>query len=445
MRPLTTLPALLSAVILFAGLTACAPIESFVECESDEGCGSGLVCTANQCLAAAMDDTCDEIDDDGDGILDEDVPVDVSPEWLQGVCAAATVSCDPNGGDPVPEYRRIPTYEETETRCDMLDNDCDGRVDEDSGCTYCPAGTPGPPCNRCAFDLSVPDGWVCIPAGTFVLGQRGYTPMVDAMGPIPGREVELTRAFLMMATEVTQAQYLATLMSGNPSAHLECPQCPVENGNLPNWMAYANALSEGAGLTACYVNTNPDPDGPPWWSWTERWCDGYRLPTDAEWEYAARGGVENGLVWYEVEGLERSQVMWTRLNAGIVNRGLSMPCPAGETGHSTVSCLWPHAVGALRPNPWGLYDMLGNVAEMVFDVAEPDPEAMAQDPVVGFGPETMFRNTLRVRRGGSYRTVLNQVSLSMRDQQCGWDCPHIDTGFRLVRTLDLPSAQERTP
>ena len=426
--------------VIIVSLSGCVAVDRFVQCESDDACGVGEACTNGACVALAADETCDQVDDDGDGVVDEDVVLEVPAEWLLGVCSAATVACDPEGGPALPEYRRIETYQASETRCDMLDNDCDGVVDEDSGCTYCPAGTEGPPCNGCAFDLSVPDGWVCIPAGTFILGQRGYEARDDHLGPIPGREVELTRPFLMMTTEVTQAQYLSGLMSGNPSLHTECPQCPVENGSLAQWMNYANALSEDAGLTSCYVNTNPDPDGTPWWSWTARWCDGYRLPTDAEWEYAARGGVENGLVWYEVEGLERSQVMWTRLNASVFG-----PCPEGDQGHNAETCFWPHEVGLLRPNPWGLYDMLGNVWEMVFDVVNRAPEPIDQDPVEGFGPETEFNNIGRIRRGGSYRTVLNQVSLTMRHQQCGLACTSIDTGFRLVRTLSPPAVSEETP
>ena len=154
--------------------------------------------------------------------------------------------------------------------------------------------------------------------------------------------VTLTRAFLLQATEVTQAQYQA-LMGNNPSKFSNCSDCPVEKVSWIDAIAYVNALSKKESLPACY-----DSKGEVIGGRTVYDCKGYRLPTEAEWEYAARGGAQgarygnlDNIAWYD-----------------------------GNSGRKT------HPVGKKRPNSFGLYDMLGNVWEWCHDWMVTTPVAL---------------------------------------------------------------------
>jgi hypothetical protein len=176
----------------------------------------------------------------------------------------------------------------------------------------------------------------------FVHVQRGTFQMGDATSKIA---VTLTHGFWMQKTEVTQAQWQAVTGS-NPSYHTDCPTCPVENVGYPDVQAFIakiNDLSPGKK---------------------------YRLPTEAEWEYAARAGTTGD---YGVPGPVTAGG-WIVENSG------------GTT----------HPVGKLRPNAWGLYDMEGNVSEWVSGWASGErPKGPLTDPT---GPAS---SCCRLYRGGS--------------------------------------------
>jgi formylglycine-generating enzyme required for sulfatase activity len=183
---------------------------------------------------------------------------------------------------------------------------------------------------------------VRLPAGTFTMGSPPGAPMRQEE-ELP-RRVTLTRAFRIAATEVTQRQWLA-LMPQNRSPQ-QGDDLPVTSVSWKEAQEFCLKLSQKEGAS-------------------------YRLPTEAEWEYACRaGGDSHGAA------AELAAVAWYADNS----EGATRP------------------VGSKRPNAWGLHDMLGNVAEWTHDVYGPYPRVEEdKDPT---GPAA---GSTRAVRGGSWR------------------------------------------
>lgn len=272
---------------------------------------------------------------------------------------------------------------------------------------------PGPP-GQATVLPGVPGRWVRIEPGTF---HRGSPP--GEAGRFPDEvlhQVTLTRPVLMLTTEVTQADFEA-VMGYDPARFPACgPLCPVEGTSWHEAAAYGNALSDRAGLRRCYdcIGAGPsvvcDLDR----SLASPYdCPGFRLPTDAEFERAARAGTVTGTYKGELDparlGNEQSplldQIAWFGGNSG-------------DT---------PHPVATKQPNQWGLYDMLGNLWEWCHDWYGPYPSAPVTDP---FGPGA---GAGRTRRGGSWG---NPASTTRAASRYWHDPADHDSavGFRLVRT-----------
>ena len=264
--------------------------------------------------------------------------------------------------------------------------------------------------------------FVEIPAGTFCMGSPdGSTECMSETPPSEGgrdgvetlHEVTLTRGFFLQQTEVTQRQWTA-LGFTNPSYLNECGlDCPVETVNWWEAVAYVNALSELEELTPCYTLEGCDPSSAgtdiactgitvsdPDASGNPYLCEGYRLPMEAEWEYAYRAGTRTAFYNGGITNTERTPldenldlIGWYGGNSG-VSYVSDYDCTGWYDGSDICGT---HAVGGKDPNAWALYDMAGNVWEWVFDsdgsAYSPDP---AENPV---SPNT---GSNRVFRGGSF-------------------------------------------
>lgn len=280
-------------------------------------------------------------------------------------------------------------------RCSGTSSGCDGAVTNGvwttvEACTtdqVCVATSTEASCRDCAegctdgaCDTTASGTWVTIEAGTFMMGSPGGE--LGRYGDEEQHEVTLTRDYEIQTTEVTQEQF-EEVMRYNPSYFDTCgSECPVEDVNWYEAAAYCNELSADAGLE-CYDCTGSGESvecEPSDLFATPYDCPGYRLPTEAEWEYAARAGDDratyNGEL--DVEGCEAS----TTLDP------IAWYC--GNSGDET------HEVGTRDANAWGLYDMLGNVWEWCHDWYGYYPGGSMTDP---WGPGA---GSHRVERGGSW-------------------------------------------
>ncbi len=241
---------------------------------------------------------------------------------------------------------------------------------------------------------------VSLPAGEFLMGSNSGNP-----DEAPAHTVKLT-AFAMDKFEVTQ-EMLAKAQVPNPSHWSDNPKRPVERARWRDAKQYCNERSLLEGLKPCYDEKTED------WN-----CDyaanGYRLPTEAEWEYAARAGTTGD---YEFGGADK----------------LRMFSWCAENGDQKT-----HLVGQKKPNRWGLHDLYGNVSEWCEDVYEPGyyKNSPAQDPT---GPASPGKDVQRVMRGGSWKSTPEMCRVSFRTGQKTGNtdaCFFTDyCGFRCVRRI----------
>lgn len=238
---------------------------------------------------------------------------------------------------------------------------------------------------------------VQIPGGRFQMGDKGQ---VDAKP----HEVAVS-AFLMDRTLVTQDQY-QKVMGDNP-ARWKGGNNPVEQVRWSDAVKFCNKRSESEGLHPCY-------DLKTWKCNFDN--DGYRLPTEAEWEYACRAGTST-LYFFGDDPAKLGDYAWFDKNSGAR----------------------PRPVGQKRPNPWGLYDLCGDLWEWCNDFYRVDyyNESPPADPR---GPEA---GQTKVVRGGSWRASAERCRSAYRyNENPGYAdvCFGYDIyGFRCVRKITAAS------
>jgi formylglycine-generating enzyme required for sulfatase activity len=242
---------------------------------------------------------------------------------------------------------------------------------------------------------------VHIPAGYFEMGSKH-----GSADEKPVHKVWVD-AFLMDRHEVTQAAYekLGQIEAFPNPSHFKGADLPVEQVTWPQAARFCNARARFEGLKPCYNEDTAECDFQ---------ADGYRLPTEAEWEYACRAGTGTDYSWGG-DAKRLGPFAWSAENAGKKT----------------------HPVGQKQPNPWGLFDMHGNVAEWCQDVFDKDyfknsPEKNPRGPAEG---------KEYVLRGGSWKSTADALRSSYRiGETPGFSdaCLARDAiGFRCVRKTDI--------
>ncbi|MDX9757905.1 MAG: SUMF1/EgtB/PvdO family nonheme iron enzyme [Bacteroidota bacterium] len=258
---------------------------------------------------------------------------------------------------------------------------------------------------------ALPDDMVIIPAGSFIMGDINGTGTSEER---PTSRVTITRAFLMTRTEVTRHQWMQYTGGTEPGG--KGPgDGPASRMSPEQMMAYCNWRSQQEGLQECYSFNGGT-------IYCDFFANGYRLPTEAEWEYACRAGVSED--YYTGPMLEPY--------CSPVDPRLDI---AGwYCGNTSDMMPNPQTVGQKRPNAFGLYDMHGNVRELCWgDMFTP---YTAEDKIDPTGPNPLTKwnpRTHPVTRGGWSRGNAAECRSSSR-VTLPWGIGMDTSGFRLVRT-----------
>ena len=254
--------------------------------------------------------------------------------------------------------------------------------------------------------------FVWIPAGEFRMGSTG-----SLAGPAgqPVRRVRIGRGYWLGKCEVTQAEW-RTVMGSNPSRFDGCgPNCPLERVLWNDAQRFLGRLNGRAGR------------------------DVYRLPSEAEWEYATRAGTETETYAGDVIILRRDDapildgIAWYGGNSRVTYDGVD--CLVREGSQLRTAPCGTHRVGQKAPNAWGLHDVLGNVGEWVEDCWHRNYDAAPGDGTAWTSGGDCRR---RVVRGGSWVNAPDGLGAAVRfigDVELRSE----SVGFRVARMPDAGS------
>ena len=223
-----------------------------------------------------------------------------------------------------------------------------------------------------------------IPPGSFLMGSPESE--TGRSGDERQHLVTLTRGFWLGTSPVTQAQWRAVM--GTEPSHFKGDELPVENVSWDDARTFCAAVQEQTGRAV-------------------------RLPTEAEWEYAARAGTTTPFYW------------GTELNGGQANCDGNAPYGTAATGPCPLETTPVGTYADVSPHPWDLADVAGNVWEWCSDRAGSYPGDAAVDPV---GPES---DSNRVIRGGSWNHPARRCRAAYRFGNTPEDGDYY-MGFRLV-------------
>ena len=281
-----------------------------------------------------------------------------------------------------------------------------------------------------------------IPGGEFTMGDR-----LDEDKNAPPHKVNVS-AFYMQKMEVSKAQWDAVREWGAKHGYADLPEGkgkaadhPVQSVSWYDVVQWCNAKSEMEGLTPCYytdtaqtsVYRNGSIDlANTMAMWT---ANGYRLPTEAEWEKAARGGLDGKrFLWGDVISLEQANFS----NTGKESFQTGSTGPTGRDGGEPNTT----PVGRFPANGFGLHDMAGNVCEWCWDRDGRYPSTLQTDP------RGAAAGTCRVLRGGAWGSNASACRAASRDF-IDPGAAYYHYGFRCVRSSMAPGSpvveMEATP
>lgn len=305
--------------------------------------------------------------------------------------------------------------------CDMDHYICLGETLVCDGSTHgcCDTDDDCPANHVCNAEQCTPEGYIRVESGSFLMGSPTTEP--GRHGNEHLHSVTLTTDFYMASAEVTAEQW-QEIFDSLPGGYTGCDNCPITHVTWAEAIEYANRRSIEAGLLPCYeltsctgrigrgyAGTSSDnygcnrvsvlvPDGNPYL------CEGYRLPTEAEWEYATRAGTQTTWFCGNDESC-LSEIAW-------YGRSSAVPLPYS---------------GVKEPNAFGLYDTLGSVNEWTWDTYQPYSTAPITDPYRSGNSNHAVRGGSLVYDASRCRSAFRESILDRTRSN------HL--GFRLVRSI----------
>jgi formylglycine-generating enzyme required for sulfatase activity len=239
---------------------------------------------------------------------------------------------------------------------------------------------------------------VYIKPGTFLMGGESEIEGRFECVELPRHEVKLTKGFYLGKYEVTQAQYQA-IVGSNPSKSTKAPDCPVDNVGVDDALNFCGKVAELTGLDV-------------------------RLPTEAEWEYASRAGRDTKW-FFGNDPAQIGEYAWFKDNAGAKS----------------------HPVGQKKPNPWGLYDIYGNVNERISDTYARNYYSISprEDPTgPSQGTSSRFEYKVTAPRSGKYSLTARVVTANY-DQRLNLSVNDTESEITLEMPFTAGSWQDSEP